>query len=147
MAFQRCTYLVWIGDTHLQLSIPTERMVWARLRDGKVEGKQTEDEKVSKQKMGERTRLSYAVEEGELFPRLWGLKIFSSIWTSPCQDPLPTTAMLTRQYCLPLHHSPLQGLWTLLSRLLGHWNIMLPGCHKLLNDSSSQHWPMNQQGA
>lgn len=70
MAFQGCTSLVWIGDSHLQLSIPTERMAWARLRNGKVEGKQTEDEKVSKQKMGERTRLSYAVEEGELFPRL-----------------------------------------------------------------------------
>lgn len=54
----------------MQLGIPTERMAWARLRDGKVERKQTEDEKVRKQKMGGRTRLSYAVEEGELFPRL-----------------------------------------------------------------------------
>lgn len=48
---------IWIGDTHLQLSIPTERMAWPRLKDGKIEGKQTEDEKVSKQKMGERTSL------------------------------------------------------------------------------------------
>lgn len=50
---------IWIGDTCLQLSIPTERMAWVRLKDGKIEGKQTEDEKVSKQKMGERTRLIY----------------------------------------------------------------------------------------
>lgn len=54
----------------MQLGIPTERMACARLRDVKVERKQTEEEKVRKQKMGERRRLSCAVEEGELFPRL-----------------------------------------------------------------------------
>lgn len=86
---------------------------------------------------------------------LWGRKegyspklevlIVSSTWAwFPVKMSLPSTAQLTRQYCLPNFHKPLQGVSVLGSaHLKGQWRVSLP---QLLHDSPSQDWFMTQQG-
>ena len=68
---------------------------------------------------------------------------------SPCQDPLPTTAV--DKAVLPA--SPSQSTARTLNSAQqtsgACWRVMLPFwmLPMLLNDSSSQDWPLNQRGA